>query len=338
MVEKYKKLDEISHILLRPSRYIGSTTPKTENIKTVFGLHERTYTPAFLKLFDEIVSNCVDFSKTDEGQHLNKVDINVSMVLNSITVTDNGGIPVVMHPEYKQYVPEMIFGELRAGSNFDDDDDSVSTGQNGEGASLVNVFSNNFSVETADGKNMISLKWSDNMRIKSGHKYKPKKSSLKYTTITYIPDYEQFGMKSMTNDTLKLLENRVHEFAATSPDIKFIFNGKHIKHDFKSFVSLYVDDFVYESGDWNLAFAPSSNGFEQITFVNSTRVYNGGTHIDYIMNQIVGPVRAFIKKKTKQDIKPSEIKNHFMLIGDLTINNPRYNSQTKEHLETEPKN
>lgn len=42
---------------------------------------------------------------------------------------DNGGIPVVIHPEYNQYIPDMIFGELRSGSNFDDDEDSMSTGQ-----------------------------------------------------------------------------------------------------------------------------------------------------------------------------------------------------------------
>jgi len=30
ITEKYKKLDEISHVLLRPGRYIGSINPHTE--------------------------------------------------------------------------------------------------------------------------------------------------------------------------------------------------------------------------------------------------------------------------------------------------------------------
>src|SRR5690606_6439532 len=78
----------------------------------------------------------------------------------------------------------------------------------------------------------------------------------------------------------------------------------------------------------------SKTGFQHINFVNSTNVFQGGTHIDALMNTIVAGIRDHIKKKTKQDIKPSDIKNHFFLMGTFTINNPRYNSQTKEYLQT----
>jgi DNA topoisomerase-2 len=55
------------------------------------------------------------------------------------------------------------------------------------------------------------------------------------------------------------------------------------------------------------------------------------------MNQIVGGVREHVKKKTKQDVKPSDIKNHFFLLVNATLNNPRYGEQTKENLTTAPK-
>jgi DNA topoisomerase-2 len=38
-----------------------------------------------------------------------------------ITVKNNGpGIPVEIHKDEKIYIPEMIFGELLTGSNFND--------------------------------------------------------------------------------------------------------------------------------------------------------------------------------------------------------------------------
>jgi DNA gyrase/topoisomerase IV subunit B len=43
------------------------------------------------------------------------------------------GIPVVIHKEFGKYVPELIFGELLTGSNFDDTDLKYIGGRNGLG-------------------------------------------------------------------------------------------------------------------------------------------------------------------------------------------------------------
>jgi DNA topoisomerase-2 len=64
--------------------------------------------------------------------------------------------------------------------------------------------------------------------------------------------------------------------------------------------------------------------------------YEGGTHIEYVMDKVVEAVREHIEKKTKQKIKPSEIKSQFKLILDARIVKPRYSSQTKENLVTPP--
>jgi DNA topoisomerase-2 len=42
---------------------------------------------------------------------------------------DNGGIPCEIHKEHNQYVPEVIFGNLMSGSNYDDSEDRVVAGQ-----------------------------------------------------------------------------------------------------------------------------------------------------------------------------------------------------------------
>ena len=54
-----------------------------------------------------------------------------------------------MHAKEKMYVPELIFGTLLTSSNYNDDQKKVTGGRNGYGAKLCNIFSTEFTVETA---------------------------------------------------------------------------------------------------------------------------------------------------------------------------------------------
>lgn len=336
---KFKKLDEIEHVLLRPGRYLGSTSPH-ETVTYLINngkIEYRAvkYNPAFVKMFDEVISNSVDFSKKPEGKHLNKIEVTINQLTGEISVWDNGGIPVVVHPEYDQYIPDFIFGELRSGTNFDDDEESISTGQNGEGSSLVNIFSKRFMVETADGKKKFTRIYSNNNRDRSTIKIETTK--LKFTKISYIPDYERLKVE-LDKDHYDKLVRRVWEIAACAPHIEIKLNGYYVNcKSFEDFIKMFSKEYVYiDLGKWKLGFAHSKDdGFKHISFVNTTNTYNGGTHIDYIMNMVVDKIRDHIEKKTKQKVKPSDIKNHFMMFVDATINNPRYDSQTKENLITE---
>ncbi len=75
--------------------------------------------------------------------------MNIDSAHNTISVWNNGkGIPIQIHKEHKIYVPEMIFGQLLTGSNYDDDAKKVTGGRNGYGAKLTNIFSRRFTVET----------------------------------------------------------------------------------------------------------------------------------------------------------------------------------------------
>ena len=333
----YRKLSEIEHVLKRSGRYLGAIavaplyTHLVENNKIVW--REVNYSPAFVKLFDEIISNSADFSKREEGKKLNRIDVDINRATGLISVTDNGGIPVVKHAEYKQYIPDMIFGELRSGSNFDDDEESTGTGQNGEGSTLTNIFSKEFTVDTADGKNRFLCTYHDNM----SHKDIPSvtKTTKSYTKISYIPDYTRLNI-TLDDDHYAMLVRRTYEIAATNTHLKVYLNGTllHFK-SFNDYVKLFSDNKIdFGNPRMQVSIFHSKNGFQQIGFVNSTNVSQGGTHIEYIMNQIISGIRAHVKKKTKQDVKPSDIRNHFFLMVNATINNPRYNSQTKEKLET----
>ena len=145
LAKKYKKLDDVEHVLLRPGRYIGSTSFHKKELYLLdddgesFGLYDVTFNPGFLKLFDEIISNSVDEYKNKDSQ-LNTIKVTIDKEKGFVSVWDNGGIPVEKHPEENMYIPEMIFSELKAGSNFDDDSGRVGAGLHGEGATLTNIF------------------------------------------------------------------------------------------------------------------------------------------------------------------------------------------------------
>ena len=55
-----------------------------------------------------------------------------------------------MHKTEAMYVPEMIFGHLLTGSNYDDNEKRLGGGRNGYGAKLANIFSRKFIVECGD--------------------------------------------------------------------------------------------------------------------------------------------------------------------------------------------
>lgn len=342
--EKFKKLDEISHVLLRPGRYLGSVNPHTaqtwvvdassDNTKMV--QQEITWCPALLKIFDEIISNSVDFSKTPEGKHVTTIKAEINRETGELVVYDDGGIVVQKHSQYNQYVPEMIF-ELRAGSNFNDEDDSVLTGQNGEGAALTSIFSKRFRVETCDGK----LKFDQTHLENSRKKTEPviTEGLKNFTRITFMPDYEKFGMTGLDDGNYQRLVKRVYDVAGCNPTLKVYLNGKQIKiKSFEDYISLYTDEFVYEDNQhWSVGVAHSDDGFRHVSFVNGTETLIGGNHISYVADQITDRLREYFKKKHKVDVRPSDIRQHLLLFINATIIKPRYSSQTKEDLITERK-
>lgn len=339
--QKYKRLSDVEHCLLRPGRYIGSVKPKTAE-SWVMGTErmvrkELTWNPGLIKLFDEIISNSVDFSKTPEGKHLDTIKVEIDRTTGTISVTDNGGIPVEYHKGYEEFVPSLIFGYLRSGSNFDNDDESDLTGQNGEGASLTNIFSTSFTVETSDGKKRFKQTWTKNMMDKTNPQI-IEVESKGFTKITFTPDYAHLETQ-LDDDNYAKIVKRVYDVAGCNPKLKIYLNGDRLKiNSFKDYVSMYIDKFEYdENSNWQIAVAKSEDGFQQVSFVNSTETIQGGTHVYYVWYQIATKLREYIQKKHKIDVKQTEIQSHMQVFINARIIKPRYDSQTKENLMTEPK-
>lgn len=333
--QTYQVLDEIEHIRKRTGMYAGSISLQS-SLEWVYNQEtkkmekkEISYIPAFIKIFSEILDNSID-----EGKRAPDVltQIKVDITFDEISIQDNGrGIPVEIHEQTGTYIAETVFSNLRAGSNFNDDEDQSLIGTNGVGSTLTNVLSTNFKIESCDGTKKLTQDFWNGMRERSEPKIK--ESAKNGTKITFSPDYEFFKLPGLDADHISKIYKKVIDAAASNLNIKFYFNGELIKFkSFDDYIALYSDEYLTDcNDDWKIGIT-NSDGFEQISFINSVETYQGGTHVDYIVNQITTKLREYFKKKHKVDVKPSDIKNHIRIFIFGTVNRPRFSSQTKENM------
>ena len=285
-----------------------------------------------------------------------KVSINVEE--GTISVYNNGrGIPIEIHSKEKIYIPEMIFGHLLSSSNYDDDEKKLTGGRNGYGAKLTNIYSHEFTVETADKSTLQKYKqtWTENMSKCGKAKITKNSKGEEYTRITFRPDLARFNMESIDEDTVSLLKRRVYDMAGTVKDVKVFLNDERLKiKNFKQYVDMYVSSaqeavaektggaaqpkqaIIYEqiSPRWEIAYTLTTEGsFQQVSFANSIATTKGGTHVELIANQLTKNLITSISKKNKAAaVKPAQIRSHMWLFVNALIENPAFDSQTKEHM------
>lgn len=355
-IEKtYQKKSQLEHILLRPDTYIGSV----EQVKEQMWIYDKeekrmrqkeiAYVPGLYKIFDEILVNAADNKQRDPKMTLIKIEINQE--LNTISVYNNGqGIPVVMHKEEKMYVPTMIFGHLLTSSNYNDEEEKVTGGRNGYGAKLCNIFSTKFTVETASKqyKNQFKQVWADNMKKASEPKISPLKGE-EYTKVTFSPDLSKFKMEKLDDDIVALMSRRAFDVAASTRGVSVFLNGEKVAiKNFKDYMEMYIKPnldeslgsaskaMVYDNANerWEVGFALSDRGFQQVSFVNSIATTKGGRHVDYVADMIVKHITEILDKKNKggTKIRPFQIKNHMWVFVNCLIVNPTFDSQTKENM------
>ncbi|PKY39326.1 DNA topoisomerase II [Rhizophagus irregularis] len=349
--EVYQKKTQLEHVLLRPDTYVGSVEPLKEKMwvydseKQGMVYRDITYVPGLYKIVDEILVNAADNKVRDPT--MNTIKVNINKEEGTISIYNNGkGIPIEIHKEEKIWVPELIFGHLLTSSNYDDSEKKVTGGRNGYGAKLANIFSTEFIVETTDSS--VSKKYRQIFRNNMSVIEEPKLTSYskkdEYTMITFKPDFEKFNMSQFDDDITALLKKRVYDMVACVNNIKVYLNNEKLKlKDFKEYMQLYLGereeprpDIVYErvNNRWEIGVLPSSESqFLQISFVNSICTSKGGTHVNYIADQLADRILSAVKSKKKDaNIKKNQVKNHMWIFVKCLIENPTFDSQTKENL------
>ena len=358
LAETYISKDLHTQIYDSPDTYIGGASLTIDTLpilneegKLIF--KEVEYVPGLLKLFDEVLVNARDqwdrLSKTKTKHPVTEIKVYVDS--KTVKVFNNGeGIDVAQHPIYKDpegesiWIPQLLFGELLTSANYDKKDKTTG-GKNGFGAKLTNIFSTNFSVKTLDHTRKLEWKqlYSSNMRNMG--KGKTRKTQKKpYSEIEYTAEFTKFGITEYSEDMILLMKKRVYDVAMCTPDeVNVYYNDVKIDiHSLKDYAELMEHETpgVYSKihNRWKIYATISDNdSFQQVSFVNGIATIKGGKHVDKIQRIICKGVAEFIKKKYKKDVPVSMIKNYLKLFVDSTINDPSFNSQSKEFLESPEK-
>jgi DNA topoisomerase II len=360
LAKTYQSKTDKQHVLDNPDTYTGpmeNTEYQTyiyddENARIVPKTLD--IIPGLYKLFDEGIVNCRDHVKRMETAIENGKENIIPVTKINISITEDGtikmrndgnGIDVVKHPEHDLWIPEMIFGHLRTSTNYNKDEKDCIGGKNGFGFKLVLIWSVWGKIETIDHIRGLSYtqEFMNNLNeIKKPIVKKCKKQP--YTEVTFKPDYERLGMKCLSKDMISLFKRRVYDIAAvTDKKIKVYFNDEQIPvQTYQNYVDKYIgtkDEAkrVYESANdrWEYAVClAKTEEFTQVSKVNGIFTSKGGKHVEYILNQIIKKLTAYIKKKKKIDVKSSTIKEQLMLFVRCDIVKPTFDSQTKDYMTT----
>lgn len=382
--DKYQKLTPIEHVLKRGAMYLSSLeidlvetwiyNEDTENVEK----KEIKYCPALYKIFDEIVSNTIDHAiRLQKEQNDNPdadikqtkmIEVNIDKETGYIEVINNGqGIDIYKDEKHDMYIPEMLLGSLHSSTNYNDDEQRLSTGMNGLGASLVNIYSTEFHLETVDNKRKLkySQVFSENMSIKTQPTIS-KYSKYPFTSIKFLPDYKRFKCEKLSDDMYQIFCRRVLDICClTNENIKVFLNKKQLTiKSFEKYCELFLsksktqqvryyekinDNFEYMIAENDVNKDDDSqsvsskdiktinNSFQHITFINGINCMQGGKATDYTVNQFI---RKFIdyakgkKRKGIENIKSQYIKDNIFIFIKAIVPDAEFTSQSKENLST----
>ena len=347
MSESIQKLTHVEHILKRPDSYVGPVS----RVGEPYWIHENgtfekkmvVYSPALLKIFDEILVNAIDRNSM-YPKNVTSLSVSIDKTSGEITIENNGplgGIAIKMHEKEDIWNPELTFGHLLTSTNYDDTQERVVGGRNGYGAKLTNVYSTKFSIKIKDGENksVYTQEWSDNMKKCRPPKIKKYTGTTSSVCVSFIPDWARFGMTEMDDSIYKIFEKRVHDAnICTSQNCKVKFQDELLpKCAFNAYAKMYTksDEMcTFTSERWSVCIAPSEDGFEHVSFVNGICTTKGGSHVDHVSGTIANSIIEDMAKKIK--LRPQQVKNAFFVFVKATLVNPSFSSQVKSECTLKP--
>jgi DNA topoisomerase-2 len=346
------------HILDNPDTYIGSVESIDSDMWIISETNDKivekniNYIPGLFKLFDEGIVNCRDHAvrmkskveaTVENALPVSYIDISIEPDGSITMINDGNGIDIIQKDGI--WIPELVFGHLRTSTNYNKEEKKIVGGKNGFGFKLVLIWSSYGRVETID--HIRGLKYIQEYKNNLDEICKPSITKCKnkpYTKITFKPDFARLGITELSTDMISLLKKRVYDIAAiTDKNIKVKYNNELIPiKNFEQYISMYIGDksisprvFEEDGLRWEYAVALTpSDEFVQVSFVNGIHTAKGGKHVEYILNQIVRKLVDFIEKKKKTKVNPTTIKEQLILFLRCDIENPAFDSQTKDYMNT----
>ncbi|GJT10233.1 DNA topoisomerase 2 [Tanacetum coccineum] len=256
-----------------------------------------TFVPLLYQIFDGILISAADVRK------------GVKDILVKIDVADNN-IGVWNHGEG---VYDLTYSQLQVAQDF-------MTG---------------ISIQMGDG-----IEVSKEVLNTMGEKLKEFSISEKWCMVSFKPNLAKFGLKNLEDDILALLKRRVVDLAGCCSGVKVELDGTSVlPRTFKDYVELYLEAsgthtmrICEKVNDrWEICVAVADGHlehFDQVSFVNNIATMKGGSHVEYITSQITDYLAEIV------DLQPNEIKRYLWVFVNAHIDDPTFDSQTKEKLTT----
>lgn len=364
----YQQLDPICHIHQRPDMYVGSLLPQShsggewiwkEEEQSMAWVPDPFYSEGLHRIYVEPLSNVIDnvWRSREEGFVCKKIVVDVCSQTGQCTVWNDGrGIPIEKQPSSDVYTPEFIFGRLLTSSNYNDEEERFSSGRNGIGIKLTNVFSKQFDIELGDvhQQKVYSQTWVGHMRQCSPPLIKSKKLSSSYTKLTFLPDLSLFGVTSLDSLFMGFIAKVVLDMAMTTQLPVYWNQKKYVFKHLREYCVLYPHDREKTQSqkscmmEWScpqsreketmtivLLPASSSNGYS-VSFVNGIYTKDGGVHQQITEKQTLLPLVQKLQKQYKQynstHLSTKEIKPYICFFVFCSLINPTFTSQNKTKL------
>lgn len=350
-------MDPITHILTRSDMYIGSPEKRVQPAEWIVSTEggfqwEKApeYPDGLWRIFMEPVSNVVDnvWRSRQNGIECKKIKVDIEDSGRVVIWNDGQHIPVEKDPETGVYNPELIFGNLLTSSNYDDTEERLSSGRNGLGVKLTNVFSLSFSIECGDPSLglVYSQSWTNHMRDMEKPTIRKKKNTG-YTSVSFTIDLSLFGMEKLDETIMGLFRKTCIDMAMVSR-VPVLLNGeKYQIRSFKDYVLLYpIPDtknlIAWDNSDiqrrpdekLEAVICPSfDDEYHEVGFVNGIYNREGGAHTDAVSSEFFKGLLAKLNKgRTTHLFTSKDTKPHFMVFVNAVLVNPTFSNQSKTRL------
>ena len=356
-VKNYIHLDQRSHVLAKSGMYIGNAK---FNIQyeyvfkdNIIQLENINYNEGLVRIFLEILTNATDNVARSKAKNIEQKIINVNIDKQWIEISNDGCcIPIELTKDKdgkNVYVPELLFGYLLSSSNYDDNKSRVGIGGTfGVGASLTNIFSQQFEViiKNKDSQKEYKQIWKNNMSIREEPSVKNKEIKNNLITIKYLADFKYFGCNDYNDEIINHFTKLIYD-ASLNSSINIKLNGEKIGiKNILDYVKVYYKNndndkecIEIKTTNSHLVIMPNydKDNFDNttISFVNGIFTFENGIHVNEFENIIYKHISEKLSKKNNtfniKDIKP-----FFKIFLKCHLDKPTFNSQLKSKL-TSPK-
>lgn len=277
-------LSDYEHVRIRPTMYVGQIEKtdikapqiETKDNETYIKRRDFEISPAFYKLYDEVLANAFD-EAIRMGGKMKSISIYFDTKTREVTVIDTGNgfyMGTELNEKTNRSNIETAFTHLKAGTNFDDTREEMVIGTNGVGVSLVNMLSEYFEVETTNQDFVYTQRWTKedwqaNKLVEPTIKERPKTKQTG-TKITFKPDSQLFRGNNWDYDyvyTSLVLKNFAIKEDETLAKVKFkaYFDKKELNLDVNILPSNAIK---FESPIGKIWFYPALKDGLDLSYIN----------------------------------------------------------------------